>query len=118
VGHVIAASDLEWTYCKEPGDAVSMEQVVGMETRHALRPGSPIQLADLRTKPYVRSRDLVTVKARQGRVVVKRTMRALGTGGLGEAVELVTLDGKDRFTARVTGFHETEILEAQAGTSR
>ena len=117
-GHVIQASDLAWSYCKEPSDAISMEQIVGMEAKHALRPGTPIQLTDVRIKPYVRTRDLVTVKAGQGGIVVKRTMRALGTGGLGEAVELVTLDGKDRFTARVTGYHETEVLESQAGTSR
>jgi flagella basal body P-ring formation protein FlgA len=118
VGHVITPNDLEWMYSKQPADAISMEQIVGMETRRALRPGSPIQYTDLRTRPYVRTRDLVTVKARQGGIVVKRTMRSLGTGGLGEAVELVTLDGKDRFTARVTGFHETEFLETQPEQSR
>lgn len=115
VGHVIAAADLEWTYSRQGGDPISINQVVGMETKHALRPGNSISPGDLRVKPYVRSRDLVTVKARQGRIVVKRTMRALGTAGLGESVELVSLEGKDRFTAQVTGFHEAEVLETQSG---
>jgi flagella basal body P-ring formation protein FlgA len=107
-----------WTYSKQVAEEISLDQIVGMETKHALRSGSPIQLSDLRIKPYVRTRDLVTVKARQGGIVVKRTMRSLGTGGLGEPVELVTLDGKDRFTAKVTGYHETEVLDSQPGAGR
>lgn len=117
VGHTITPADVTWTYSKQVAEEISLDQIVGMETKHALRPGSPIQLSDLRIKPYVRTRDLVTVKARQGGIVVKRTMRSLGTGGLGEPVELVTLDGKDRFTAKVTGYHETEVLESQTGAS-
>ncbi len=112
MGHVMTASDLTWTYSKQPPQPVAMEQIIGMETKHPLRPGKPISMNDLRIKPYVRARDLVSVHARHQGILVKRTMRALGTGGLGEAIELVTLDGKDRFTARVTGYHETEILES------
>jgi flagella basal body P-ring formation protein FlgA len=117
-GHVIGFSDLMWTYSKQEGESLSVEQIVGMEARHALRPGNPISLNDLRTKPYVRTRDLVTVRAVQGGIIVKRTMRALGTGGIGETVELVTLDGKDRFVAKVTGYHETEVLESQPDKGR
>jgi flagella basal body P-ring formation protein FlgA len=117
-GHLLTPADVTIAYSRQAADEISLDQVVGMETKHALRPGTPIQLTDLRARPYVRTRDLVTVSARQGNIIVKRTMRALGTGGLGEAVELVTLDGKDRFTARVTGYHETEVLETQPGASR
>jgi flagella basal body P-ring formation protein FlgA len=112
MGHVMTASDLTWAYSKQLAEPIALEQVIGMETKHPLRPGKPISMNDLRIKPYVRARDLVSVHARQRGILVKRTMRALGTGGLGETIELVTLDGKDRFTARVTGYHETEILES------
>jgi flagella basal body P-ring formation protein FlgA len=113
-GHVIAASDLDWVYSHHAEGETRIDEIVGMETMRALRPGMPIPMNDLRKKPYVRARDLVSVHARQGAITVKQPMRALGTGGLGEAVTFVTLDGKERFTARITGYHEAEVIETYA----
>ncbi len=111
-GHVVTRSDLDWVYSSEPGGQTEIEKFLGMETANTLRPGRPIQPDDLRKKPYVRTRDLVSVFARQGGITVKQTMRALGTGGLGEIVTFVNLDGKERLTARVTGYHEAEVVDA------
>lgn len=110
-GHMVTTADLDWVYSREAGGETQVEEILGMETARTLRPGQPIQPDDLRKKPYVRSRDLVSVRARQGGVTVQCTMRALGTGGLGEIVTFVNLDGKEKIAARVTGYHEAEVVE-------
>jgi flagella basal body P-ring formation protein FlgA len=111
-GHVVTPADLDWVYSKTPDGQTQMENIVGMEAQRPLRPGAPIREDDLRKKVYVRARDLVTVSARQGGITVKRTMRALGTGGLGETVTFTALNGNDRFPAKVTGYHEAEAIES------
>jgi len=117
VGHVIRASELRWSRSQNGTGATRMDDVVGMETKRALRPGAPIRPRDLRKKPYVRARDIVSVSARHGGITVKRTMRALKTGGLGDTIPLTTLSGSDRIEARVTGYHETEVLNSPASQS-
>lgn len=117
VGHVIRASELRWARSQNGTGATRMEDVVGMETKRALRPGVPIRQRDLRKKPYVRARDIVSVSARHGGITVKRTMRALKTGGLGDTIPLTTLSGSERIDARVTGYHQTEVLNSLTSQS-
>jgi len=83
-----------------------------METKQTLRPGSPVNATALQKKPYIRPRDIVTVYARNGGITVKRTMRALQGGGLGDTIPVASLKGKDRFDVRITGYHETEVLDS------
>jgi flagella basal body P-ring formation protein FlgA len=60
--------------------------------------------------PLVRANDVVTVYSRVGGVSVRTLMKAREDGALGEAVALTSLDARGRVLARVTGYHEAEVI--------
>lgn len=88
----------------------SLEEVVGKEVRRSIRPGAVITSEDVQSLALVRNNDPVTVTSRAGGVSVKREMRSRGNAAKGESVTLVSLDGRERVVARVTGYHEAEIV--------
>ncbi len=112
IGHILGASDLVSIRSWQPNVISRREDVVGMETLHSLIPGNPIQQNDVRSKPYVRSRDIVNVAVRLNGITVTTRMRALATGGLGETIPLSTPDGREKIFAKVTGYHEAEVMES------
>ncbi len=118
IGQIVQASDLLPIRSWQSNVITRMEDVVGMETLHSLNPGNPIQQADVRSKPYVRSRDIVSVYVKVNGITIKTRMRALATGGLGETIPLSTPDGKERIFAKVTGYHEAEVTDpSELGSS-
>ncbi len=108
-GQEILASDLEWMHASLPDALTRMEPIVGMKAKHTIQPNRPIRLSDLEKKTYVRPRDIVAVEARYNGIVVKRDMRALGAGGLGDSVLFVTLDGKQKIMARILDYRQAEV---------
>lgn len=112
IGETLQATDLIWMYARQSSAVSRPQAVIGMETKRHLRPGTPIQDDDLQKKPLVRPRDIVSVSARHGGITVKTTMRALQGGGLGDTVPLVSLSGKERITARIIDYHETEVIDS------
>lgn len=111
-GQIIKTTDLGWMYARQSTALAQPQAVIGMEAKRNLRPGMAIQESDLQKKPYVRPRDIVSVYARQGSITVKRTMRALKGGGLGDTIPLVSLSGQERFVGRVIGYHKTEVIDS------
>jgi flagella basal body P-ring formation protein FlgA len=84
--------------------------LVGMQVGRTLRPGEPVRTGDVEAVPLVRSREVVTVTARQAGVAVRREMQALGAGGLGDTIPVTDLDGRERLFVRVTGYHTAEVV--------
>jgi flagella basal body P-ring formation protein FlgA len=110
-GHIIRPEDLVLRQTDENrGGVARPEDAVGRETTRAVRAAEPIDPAAIQTVPLIRSNDIVTVYARQPSVTVKRLMKARGDGAAGDAVTVVTLDGREEISARVTGYHEAEVV--------
>lgn len=113
-GHVLRASDLAWKTGESPGGGYTqMQEVIGRETVRALRKGDALDGQDIRNVPLVRTNDIVTVSSRQPGIVVQRQLKAREDGARGDTVTLVTLDGRNKVLARVTGFHEAEVVGAE-----
>lgn len=111
-GKVIQESDLVSAAARvgQTGFATA-EELIGQETTRPLRPGAPVQPGDLSKVSLIRSNDLVTVKVRSPGLTVSRIFRAQSSGSEGELVNLVSLDdSRDKVQARVTGWHEAEIV--------
>jgi flagella basal body P-ring formation protein FlgA len=112
-GQVLKAEDLAWLQVRDlPSQAAPVERpelVVGQETTRLLRPEEAISAADLRSVPLVRSGDIVTVYSRQRGIVARIEAKAASSGAMGELVELVTLDRREKLQAQVIGFHEVEV---------
>jgi flagella basal body P-ring formation protein FlgA len=85
------------------------ELVVGQETKRTLRAGEPISTIDIRGVPLVRRGDIVTVVARNRGIVVRTDAKSLADGSLGQAIKLISLDGRRELVARVSGYHEASV---------
>ena len=112
-GQVLKASDLVWRQSKGNGRTFQrMEEVMNKETTRTLRPGVPILAGDVRKIPLIRNNDIVTVYARKPGLSVEWQLKARSEGAMGDTVTLVTLDGREKVLARVTGYHEAETLNS------
>jgi len=110
-GHVIQPADLTWRQADAGASGFTrMEAVINKETRKPIRQGARILAEDIRAVPLIRSNEIVTVRSRVGGIVVTNRMKSRSAGTLGETVTLVTLDGRRRVQARVSGYHEAEVL--------
>ncbi len=112
-GHVIRTADLAWMQTENPTGTIDQEvELVGKETVKNLRAQRPIRTDDVRNIPLVRSNDIVTVSSRRAGITVRREFKAKGTGAKGDTIQLVSLDGRERLLARVTAFHEAEVVDS------
>ncbi len=111
VGAILRPDDLAWTDAPDNTSGLTrISDVIGKQTSRNIRAGQPLQLTDLTTVPLIRSNDIVTVTARQGGVTVRRSFKALSSGGLDETVNLSAIDDpRIRIQAVVTGFHEASL---------
>ena len=92
----------------------TLDEIVGRETKRAIRQGQFIDVDDVRQVSLVRRGDIVSAVARIGGISVKQEKRARNDGALGEQVTLRTLDGGEQLEATVTGYHEAAVLGAGA----
>jgi flagella basal body P-ring formation protein FlgA len=76
--------------------------------------GELISLRDVKPVPLVRRNDLVTVWNRRGAVVVRTVGKALGTGALGQEIEVKSERSGRKYLARVTGVRTVEVNGAGA----
>ena len=117
-GHILQASDLKWVQSLSHEQAITVpENIVGRQTKRAIRHGEAIETKDLERVLLVRSRDIVTVTVRSGGISVRREMKSLSDGGLDDPITVMSLTGQDRLTARVTGVHTAEIPSPTSSVS-
>jgi len=113
-GKVIREGDLVWvTPDNSPNSKPifsKLEDVVGTETIKNIRAQTAIHPEDIRQLPLVKRNDIVAVTARIGGVFVRRYCRSHDEGAKGQFVTLTPVDGKEKVTARVSGFREAEIV--------
>jgi flagella basal body P-ring formation protein FlgA len=113
-GRVLAADDVTLRPADEDVAGISrIEDIVNKETTRALRAGEPIGPEDVQAIPLVRTGDIVTVVSRRPGVLVRRPMKARSQGAATDTIVLVALDGTTQVTARVTGYHEAEIIGSE-----
>ena len=89
----------------------SLEQVVGQRAKQFIPAGTMIELGDLESIPLVKRGELVDVISRSGGVTVVTTAKAMGSGTLGETVELRGCErGARRLVGVVAGPRRCELL--------
>ncbi|HJQ81961.1 MAG TPA: flagellar basal body P-ring formation chaperone FlgA [Lacipirellulaceae bacterium] len=120
-GAVITAADVE-LQCLEAVPAAtsrrlpltSVEQIVGMEARQAIAAGDVIFTDKVQSPIFVKRGELITVGAQGGGIRVTTTARARQDGARGELVQLESLETREIYDARVTGFREAAVFTAAA----
>lgn len=118
-GAVITASHVDWQtvdFAAKDNDrrarAESVEKLIGLEARQAIKTGAVIYMEDVRAPLLVRKGEEITVKSQSGAIRVRTTVRAVQDGARGELVQVETLDKRDRFDVRVTGTREAAVFVA------
>jgi flagella basal body P-ring formation protein FlgA len=83
--------------------------IVGQQARRFIDRGEMICLRDVKSVPLVRRNELVTVWNRSGAVVIRTVGKALGSGSLGDEVEIKSERSGKRYLAKVTGVRTVEV---------
>ena len=116
-GQIVQASHLEWQPADERRGGLSEAAlVVGRQAARSIPSGRVLQASDVRPVLLVRTGELVTARVVGDGYRVSRTMRARGSGGRGESVTLVSLDGKETIAATISDYHECTVGPVDAST--
>tara|TARA_R110002095_G_scaffold172230_1_gene149632 strand:+ start:4021 stop:5172 length:1152 start_codon:yes stop_codon:yes gene_type:complete len=109
-GTVIRADDLVWASPEKNQPGISDPRlVIGRELTRTVYQSNVVRSQDLIEVPLIRDGSIVTVSAKRGTITVRREMRARGTGGLGDPITLIALEGRDQLTATITGYNQAEV---------
>lgn len=87
----------------------TLDTAIGMEVTRPVEAGHPLTSADVRPLVVVKARDVVTVRALAAGVRITTQAQAIDAGALGDVVVVESLDSKQRYSARVSGFREVEV---------
>lgn len=116
-GTILRAADVEMrrVSMKQLRDRTSqrisrLEEIVGLETTRPIRAGQVLSRPMMRQPIVVRRGDSVTVFARAAGIQVRTVGQARENGGRGDLVVVETIEDRQRFTARVVGLREVEVL--------
>ena len=93
-------------------------RIVGYEARRFIDRGNLINNRDVKEVPLVRRNELVTVWNRSGGVAIRTVGKALGSGKLGDAIEIKSERSGERYLARIVGVRTVEAgsaVESGAG---
>lgn len=108
------SADEQWlTPGTRPG---APERVVGSAVRSRLAAGQVVLESDVQPPVVVQKGDLVWVHCLSDSVLLKRQARAMNTARDGEAVELQSLNSKERFTARMNGRGRAVTIASGGGS--
>ena len=110
VGTVLATGDLRVPKGYEDIADELLRPMVGMEVRRAIYVGRVVSERDLGPPTLIRRNDVVTMVYRAGSLGLRTQGRSLGSGGLGETIEMLNLDTRMKVRATVTGPSQVEVF--------
>lgn len=110
VGTVLAAADLRVAKGEDETADALRQEMVGKEVRRAIYVGRVISERDLGPPTLIRRNDVVTMVYRSGSLGLRTQGRSLGSGGMGETVEILNLDTRLKVRATITGPNRVEVF--------
>jgi flagella basal body P-ring formation protein FlgA len=118
-GSLIGATDVEMrSEPNVPTTAVhALELVIGKEATRVIEADAILQASQTRSPMLVQRGETVKVSARTGGITVSTFAIVQQNGALGDLVQVQTLDKKDRFAARVSGWKQLEVLPTGVTTA-
>jgi flagella basal body P-ring formation protein FlgA len=117
-GETLGESDLTYVFVVPDavmsGTALSMDNLVGMQTRRVLRAGMSMRNDDVRAPILVNKGATVTMLFEAPGVTLSATGRAMSEGGVGDTVTILNIASYRQISAVVTG---PGTVKAVAGMS-
>ena len=116
-GEVITAAHLELRpvdYLPQATDrrtaVESMEDLIGLEARHAIRAGEVVFSDQVQSPVLIKRGEMISVSSHAGGIRVRTTARARQDGAKGEIVQVESLETRERYDARVVGAREAAVF--------
>lgn len=119
-GNLVSPADVELRLegGNVPSTAVrSLDSVIGQEALRTIDVNSIVQESQLRSPLQVQRGEIVKVFAQTGGIRVSTYAVVQQNGALGDLVQVQTLDKRERFAARVSGWKQLEVLPTGASTA-
>ena len=119
-GNLVGAADVE---IRLEGGSVpttaarAIETIIGKEAQRTIDANSIVQESHLRSPLHVQRGEIVKVNAQTGGIKVSTFAVVQQNGALGDLVQVQTLDKRERFAARVSGWKQLEVLPTGASVS-
>ena len=87
----------------------SVEKLIGMEARQAMKAGDIVFTDSVQAAVMVRRGDLVTVSSQTGGIRVRTSGKAMHDAAIGELVQVEAQGSHEKYDARVTGRREAVV---------
>jgi flagella basal body P-ring formation protein FlgA len=120
-GAVITASDVELqalesvpTAASRRAPVTSIEQLIGMEARQPIAAGDVIFTDKVQDPVLVKRGEMIKVVSETGNIRVTTEARARQDGSRGELIQLESLETREMYDARVTGYREAAVFTAMS----
>lgn len=113
-GETLSAADLTLRPAAgtvQPGTAIAIADLAGMETRRTLHAGESVRLSDVRRPILVVKGTIVTMGFEAPGIALSASMRATASGGLGETITVQNPVSYRMVGAVVTGPGTVRALE-------
>ena len=98
---IITPSDLALVSKAYPGALQTTQQAIGMEARVMLFAGRPIHPSDIGPAALVERNQIVSVVFSRGGLTITTEARAMGRGGVGDAIRVMNLGSRNTVTGQV-----------------
>lgn len=112
-GDIITAADLktERVPLKRIGSNIvaQMDDVIGMQTKRALRPGDPLRSTDLKTPTMIEKGALITMTFAVPGIKLTNVGRALEAGGAGDIINVINPRSRQTVMARIVSQNQVSV---------
>lgn len=112
-GEIITAADLksERMPLNRMGANVAtrIEDIIGKESKRALRPNQPLRVTDLRVPTLIKKGAMVTMTFETEGIKLANIGRALETGGAGDIINVINPRSHRTVMARITGNNRVSV---------
>lgn len=112
-GEIITAADLKshrMPISRMGANVVTdIDDVIGMQTKRALRPGQPLRTADLKAPTLIKKGAMVTMTFAADGLKLTNIGRAMETGGAGDIINVLNPRSRQTVMARITGSNRVSV---------
>ena len=115
---LLSASDVVVVQNDLPGELSRPEDVVGLEARVVLYEGRPILASDVGPAAIIERNQIVTLVFSKGTLSIATEARALGRGGIGDAIRVMNLASRNTVSGTVTPDGSVVVLNDQSALSQ
>jgi flagella basal body P-ring formation protein FlgA len=116
-GDVIRAADVELRsvdnnskLAGQRGAFDSVEKLIGMEARQAIREGEVVLTDQVKAPILVKRGETITVTSQSGGIRVRTTARATHDGAQGELVQVEALGSREKYDVKVVGPRQAAVF--------